>query len=133
MQTRLRLFLDWGIINPIDLIQWKIRINAMGQRCTGNEPSTANTAFECTWVNVSMKKYSRHLQMIAKSRLKQYKGKWIPANQTQNLPQRQLHSGLEEHLEPVLPTFGMGAGICYDDKIVGVADQESRSQSGFTQ
>lgn len=40
----------------------------------------------CTWVNVSMKKYSRHLQMIAKSRLKQYKGKWIPANQTQNLP-----------------------------------------------
>ena len=40
----------------------------------------------CTWVNVSMKKYSRRLQMIAKSRLKQYKGKWIPANQTQNLP-----------------------------------------------
>ena len=40
----------------------------------------------CTWVNVSMKKYSQRLQMIAKSRLKQYKGKWIPANQTQNLP-----------------------------------------------
>lgn len=40
----------------------------------------------CTWVNVSMKKYSWYLQMIAKSRLKQYKGKWIPANQTQNLP-----------------------------------------------
>ena len=40
----------------------------------------------CTWVNISMKKYSRRLQLIAKSRLKQYKGKWIPANQTQNLP-----------------------------------------------
>ena len=40
----------------------------------------------CTWVNVSMKKYSRRLQFMAKSRLKQYKGKWIPANQTQNLP-----------------------------------------------
>jgi len=40
----------------------------------------------CTWVNVSMKKYSRRLQLMAKSRLKQYKGKWIPANQTQNLP-----------------------------------------------
>ncbi|WP_288874394.1 group II intron reverse transcriptase/maturase [uncultured Bacteroides sp.] len=40
----------------------------------------------CTWVNVSMKRYSRRLQLIAKCRLKQYKGKWIPANQTQNLP-----------------------------------------------
>lgn len=40
----------------------------------------------CTWVNISMQKYSRRLQLIAKSRLKQYKGKWIPANQTQNLP-----------------------------------------------
>jgi len=40
----------------------------------------------CTWVNISMKKYSRRLQMVAKTRLKQYKGKWIPANQTQNLP-----------------------------------------------
>ena len=40
----------------------------------------------CTWVNISMKKYSRWLQLTAKRRLKQYKGKWIPANQTQNLP-----------------------------------------------
>ena len=40
----------------------------------------------CTWVNISMKKYSRRLQMVAKTRLNQYKGKWIPANQTQNLP-----------------------------------------------
>ena len=40
----------------------------------------------CTWVNISMQKYVRRLQLIAKSRLKQYKGKWIPANETQNLP-----------------------------------------------
>ena len=40
----------------------------------------------CTWVNLAMHKYSRRLQLIAKSRLKQYRGKWIPANQTQNLP-----------------------------------------------
>lgn len=40
----------------------------------------------CTWINVSMKKHSRRLQFTAIRRLKQYKGKWIPANQTQNLP-----------------------------------------------
>ncbi len=40
----------------------------------------------CTWVNISMKKHSRRLQLTAMRRLKQYKGKWIPANQTQNLP-----------------------------------------------
>ena len=40
----------------------------------------------CSWVNISMKKYSRRLQFVARRRLTQYKGKWIPANQTQNLP-----------------------------------------------
>ena len=40
----------------------------------------------CTWVNISMNKHSRWLQLTAMRRLKQYKGKWIPANQTQNLP-----------------------------------------------
>ena len=40
----------------------------------------------CTWVNISMKKYSRRLQFVARRRLTQYKGKWIPAIQTQNLP-----------------------------------------------
>lgn len=39
----------------------------------------------CSWVNVTMKKYSRNLEKAAKRRLKQYKGKWIPADQTQNL------------------------------------------------
>ena len=40
----------------------------------------------CTWVSISLNKPSRRLQFIAKHRLKQYKGKWIPANETQNLP-----------------------------------------------
>lgn len=40
----------------------------------------------CTWVYISMNKHSRRLQLVAKTRLKQYKGKWIPANETQNLP-----------------------------------------------
>ena len=41
----------------------------------------------CTWVSIAMKKYSRRLQLATKHRLKQYKGKWIPANEVQNLPQ----------------------------------------------
>jgi len=40
----------------------------------------------CTWVNIAMKKYARKMSWAAIRRLKQYKGKWIPANQTQNLP-----------------------------------------------
>jgi len=40
----------------------------------------------CTWVSVAMGKHARRLQLTSMRRLKQYKGKWIPANQTQNLP-----------------------------------------------
>ena len=40
----------------------------------------------CTWVNISVKKYSRWLQRLASARLKRYGEKWIPANKTQNLP-----------------------------------------------
>jgi len=40
----------------------------------------------CTWVSVAMKKHSSRLEIAAKRRFEQYKGKWIPANQTQNLP-----------------------------------------------
>ena len=39
----------------------------------------------CTWVSVALRRHSHRLQMIAKDRLKQYSGRWIPANQTQNL------------------------------------------------
>ena len=44
----------------------------------------------CTWVSVAMQKYGRRLQLVAKSRLKRHKGKWIPANETQNLPRIHL-------------------------------------------
>ena len=40
----------------------------------------------CTWVNIATKRYKRKIQFAAIRRLKQYKGEWIPANQTQNLP-----------------------------------------------
>ena len=40
----------------------------------------------CTWVSISMRKYSRWLQLTAMRRLKQYKGKWVPANEVRNLP-----------------------------------------------
>jgi group II intron reverse transcriptase/maturase len=45
----------------------------------------------CTWVNISMRKYSRWLQLTAMRRLKQYNGKWIPANEVQNLPRVHQH------------------------------------------
>ena len=53
----------------------------------------------CTWVNVAMKKHGRRLQLIARSRLKQYKGKWIPAKQTQNLPR--VHQQYEQKIPSV--------------------------------
>ena len=40
----------------------------------------------CTWVSVAMQNPGRRIQLAAVKRLKQYKGKWIPANETRNLP-----------------------------------------------
>ena len=40
----------------------------------------------CTWVYGSMKDYNQRLKLIEMRRLKQYNGKWIAANKTQNLP-----------------------------------------------
>ncbi len=53
----------------------------------------------CTWVNPAMQKHSRRLQLIAKSRLKQYKGKWIPAKETQNLPR--IHEQYKQKIPSV--------------------------------
>ena len=39
----------------------------------------------CTWVSPAMKKHAHRLQLTAQRRLKQYKGKWIPAKDTVNL------------------------------------------------
>ena len=62
----------------------------------------------CTWVNIAMKKHNRKLEWAAMRRLKQYKGKWIPANQTQNLPR--IH---QEHRQK-LPS------IKYRDIYIGI-------------
>lgn len=40
----------------------------------------------CTWVNIAMQKHRQKLHFAAIRRLKQYKGEWISANRTQNLP-----------------------------------------------
>ena len=61
------------IIDAINRINSKIRGLIQYYQC-------------CTWVNIAMKKYARKLSWAAIRRLKQYKGKWIPANQTRNLP-----------------------------------------------
>lgn len=53
----------------------------------------------CTWVNIAMQKHSRRLLLVAKSRLKQYKGKWIPANQTQNLPR--VHQNYKQKIPSI--------------------------------
>jgi len=53
----------------------------------------------CTWVNITMRKYGRRLQLICNSRLRQYKGKWIPANQVQNLPR--VHQPYKQRIPSV--------------------------------
>lgn len=40
----------------------------------------------CSWVNIAMKRHTLKLARAGMRRLKRHKGKWIPANQTQNLP-----------------------------------------------
>lgn len=61
------------------LIQEINRINSMIR-------GLVNYYSGCTWVNIAMRKHARRLQLIAMRKFKQYKGKWIPAKDTQNLP-----------------------------------------------
>ena len=49
-----------------------------------------------------MKKYAHWLQSIAMHRLKQYKGKWIPAKETRNLPR------IHEKYKQKIPLFNTG-------------------------
>ena len=62
----------------------------------------------CTWVSIAMKKYTWRLTLAAKRRLKQYKGKWIPANQVRNLPR--IHEKYEQKIQ----------AIRYRDMYIGV-------------
>lgn len=60
------------VIHNINLINSKIR-------------GLINYYSNCSWVNVSMLKVGDRVVMTAYRRLKQYKGKWIPADATHNL------------------------------------------------
>lgn len=53
----------------------------------------------CTWVSVSMDKYGRKIQLAASRRLKKYKGKWIRAKDTQNLPR--IHQNYRQKIPSV--------------------------------
>lgn len=61
-----------------------------------------------TWVNVDMKKYADNLKYTAFKTLKPYGGKWIPANEVNNLP------NTHKNYKTKIPT------ITYEDKIIGI-------------
>lgn len=65
-----------NLINEINRINSQIRGAIQYYQC-------------CTWVSMALQKHSQRLQLIAKSCLKQYKGKWIPANETQKMRWKQ--------------------------------------------
>ena len=60
------------VIHNINLINSKIR-------------GLINYYSNCSWINITMKKFAHRISIIASRRLKEYKGAWIPANETQNL------------------------------------------------
>jgi RNA-directed DNA polymerase len=60
------------VVHNINLINSKIR-------------GLINYYSNCSWINVIMQKYGHRIALISYDRLKQYKGKWIPAKDTQNL------------------------------------------------
>lgn len=60
------------VIHEINLINSKIRGLINYYQC-------------CTWVNIAMNKHQHRLTLVARRRLKQYKGKMVPAKFTQNL------------------------------------------------
>jgi len=73
---------EWGKI-PLDASREKVihELNLINSKIRG----LINYYENCTWVNATMKKHSQRLDKAAHRRLKQYKGKRIPASQTQNL------------------------------------------------
>ena len=60
------------VIHNINMINSKIR-------------GLINYYSNCSWINVAMQKFGDRLTTVAYRRLKQYKGKWIPADGTHNL------------------------------------------------
>lgn len=60
------------VIHKINLINSKIR-------------GLINYYSNCSWINITMQKFAHRISIVASRRLKEYKGEWIPANETQNL------------------------------------------------
>ena len=62
----------------------------------------------CTCVSLAMRKHAWRLQRVAMRWLWQYKGKWIPARETRNLPR--VHEGRNQRIP----------AISYQDMYIGV-------------
>ena len=62
----------------------------------------------CTWVSPAMQEHAHRLHFVAKRRLKQYKGMWIPAKDTVNLTR------VHENYKRKIPA------IRYKDTYIGV-------------
>jgi group II intron reverse transcriptase/maturase len=84
-----------------NLIQEINRINSMIR-------GIVNYYSNCTWVNIAMRKHARRLQLIAMRKFKRYKGKWIPAKDTRNLPR--VHEKHKQKI-PAIPYRDMYIGM----------------------
>jgi group II intron reverse transcriptase/maturase len=91
---------------PLDTSRQKMvqEINLINSKIRG----TINYYENCTRISNEMGRYARRIQMVAKKRLQQYSGKWIPANQTRNLPY------LHERYITKLPS------VRYRDMFIGI-------------
>jgi len=74
------------VIHAINLLNSKIR-------------GIINYYSTCSWVYIAVRSPAYILQRTAKRRLRQYKGKWIPANQTQNLTE--LHKNYKTKIPAI--------------------------------
>ncbi len=106
------------VIHSINLINSKIR-------------GLINYYSNCSWVNVAMQAFGHRIAMVAYRRLKQYKGEWIPAKETQNL--NNVHKNYKQKIP----------AIKYGDIFIGVTNlafcswerifQKNQNETPFTE
>ncbi|KUO72331.1 MAG: group II intron reverse transcriptase/maturase [Desulfosporosinus sp. BRH_c37] len=106
------------VIHSINLINSKIR-------------GLINYHSSCSWVNVAMQEFGQRIALVAHGRLKQYKGKWIPAKETQNL--NNVHKNYSQKIP----------AIKYGDIYIGVTNlvfcnwerifQKNQNETPFTE
>lgn len=85
----------------------------------------------CSWVNVIMQKFAHRVAIVASQSLMKYKGKWIPANETQNL--NNVHADYSQKIP----------AIKYNDIYIGVTNlafckwkrifQKNQKENPFTE